>query len=174
MATANTVMSSSIRRFQRNSPLQCSYPAIPDSVPVARAAVVAVAAEAGVAPEVLDDIRLAVSEALTNVVVHAYREAREPGLLEVTAVRAGSEFWVLVSDAGCGLRPRDDSPGLGLGMALMVQLTEGMDVTERSLGGTEVALRFPLRGDPASASHHSRGSCDSASSPASPRFSTTR
>jgi anti-sigma regulatory factor (Ser/Thr protein kinase) len=167
-------MSHSSRRFERDPPLQSSYPAIPGSVPIARAAVVAAAAEAGAAPQLIEDVRLAVSEALTNVVVHAYRAAPEPGRFEVAAARAGNEFWVLVSDAGCGMHPRDDSPGLGLGLALMVQLSDGMDVAERSMGGTELVLRFALRDERSSATHHSRGSCNSASSPASPRFSTTR
>lgn len=167
-------MSHCSRRFERDPSLQSSYPAIPGSVPTARAAVVAAAAEAGATPQVIEDVRLAVSEALTNVVVHAYRGAPEPGRFEVAAARAGTEFWVVVSDAGCGMHPRDDSPGLGLGLALIVQLSDGMDVTERSLGGTELVLRFALRDDHAPATHHSRGSCDSAISPESPRFSTTR
>jgi len=59
------------------APLSQSYPAIPASVPKARHALVALAAGALVAGEQLEAIALAASEALTNVVVHAY--PRAPG-----------------------------------------------------------------------------------------------
>jgi anti-sigma regulatory factor (Ser/Thr protein kinase) len=154
--------------------LQRSYPAVPDSVPAARSALTAFAADVGASSELLDDVRLAVSEALTNAVVHAYRGSSEPGSIGVIAARAVDELWVLISDSGCGLRPRQDSPGLGLGMALMMQLSADIDVHDRSDGGTQVTLRFELAPEPAGVHRQSRGSCDSAMRPASSSFSMTR
>jgi anti-sigma regulatory factor (Ser/Thr protein kinase) len=154
--------------------LQRSYPAVPDSVPAARSALTAFAADVGASSELLDDVRLAVSEALTNAVVHAYRGSSEPGSIGVIAARAVDELWVLISDSGCGLRPRQDSPGLGLGMALMMQVSAGIDVMDRSDGGTEVTLRFALAPEHGRPRRHSRGSCDSAMRPAASSFSTTR
>jgi anti-sigma regulatory factor (Ser/Thr protein kinase) len=156
------------------SPLQRTYPAVPDAVPAARSAITAFAADLGASPELIDDVRLAVSEALTNAVVHAYRGTHEPGAIGVTAALAVDELWIIVSDSGCGLRPRDDSPGLGLGMALMMQLSADIDVHDRSDGGTQVTLRFELAPEPAGVHRQSRGSCDSAMRPASSSFSMTR
>lgn len=153
--------------------LQRTYPAVPDAVPAARAAITAFAADAGASGELLDDVRLAASEALTNAVVHAYRGAHEPGSIGVTAVVAADELWIIISDSGCGLRPRTDSPGLGLGMALMMQLSAGIDVTDRADGGTEITLRFALEPQRARPRSQSRGSCDSAMRPATSSFSMT-
>lgn len=153
MATreAEAVTESPARGLSAGAPLDLErcYPAIPDSVPAARDAAAMFASAAGASAEVLWDLRLAVSEAVTNVVVHAY-----PGdhggraEFELTAARAGDQLWILVSDEGCGLRVRDDSPGLGLGLALMLQLSQEMQVAERSRGGTQVTLRFPLHYGP--------------------------
>jgi CHAD domain-containing protein len=66
------------------------------------------------------DVSLAVSEAATNAVVHAYRESA--GHLHVRAHVDGAELIVVVADTGSGMAPRNDSPGLGLGMPLMASV----------------------------------------------------
>jgi anti-sigma regulatory factor (Ser/Thr protein kinase) len=125
--------------------LREAYPAIPSSVPAARHAIAECAAQAGARGDQLDAIRLASSEALTNVVQYAYRS--RTGHIYVTARAAGGEFWVLISDNGCGIHAGSDSAGLGLGLALISQVADGLSVVQRSTGGTELRLRFVLRGD---------------------------
>jgi anti-sigma regulatory factor (Ser/Thr protein kinase) len=122
--------------------LRETYLAIPSSVPSARHAIAECAAQAGATDEQLDAIELASSEALTNVVLYAYRA--HTGHIYVTARAAGGEFWVLISDSGCGLHAGSDSNGLGLGLALISQLADGFSVVQRSTGGTELRLRFVL------------------------------
>jgi hypothetical protein len=63
-----------------------------------------------------------VSEALTNVVVHAY-PGREPGDMMVEAWRDAMHLIVRVTDNGHGLF-RTDSPGLGLGFGLMASMAD--------------------------------------------------
>ncbi len=147
-----------------------SYPAVPASVPLAREELVEFAAAAGASEEQLDAVTLAASEALTNVVVHAY-PARLPGRIHVTAALTSSELWVLVADDGRGFRARGDSPGLGIGLALIAQVSDDFAIVKRSSGGTELRMRFSLR--TGIADGQLRGSSDSAASPASSRFSTT-
>src|SRR3954452_4367281 len=65
---------------------------------------------------VLNDIALAVTEATTNAVLHAYRDSDEPGTVTVTAERENEHVCLYVRDEGSGLAPRVDSPGLGLGL----------------------------------------------------------
>ncbi len=92
------------------------------SVPPARHAVVTYAIEHGV----VDPCRvaLAVSEAVTNAIVHAYVDERA-GTIEVTAQRHPDDGVVItVSDDGHGVKPRTDSPGLGLGLALIASVAE--------------------------------------------------
>jgi anti-sigma regulatory factor (Ser/Thr protein kinase) len=79
---------------------------------------------------------------MTNSVLHAYRGS--PGLIYVNAAVASGELWILISDDGCGLEPRADRPGLGLGLGLISQVTDDFAVVSRATGGTEVRIRFNL------------------------------
>lgn len=130
--------------MSRGEALSESYPAVPETVPLARRALAAVAAAAGAAGERLEEIRLAVSEALTNAVVHAYRNG-EAGHLYVTAAVASGELWVLIGDDGRGLHAWNDSQGLGIGLSLISGLSDDFAIVTRASGGTEVQMRFDLR-----------------------------
>jgi stage II sporulation protein AB (anti-sigma F factor) len=125
------------------------YPAVPDSVACARNALTEFAVAAGATGEGLEAIRLAVSEAVTNGIIHAYHGPR--GAIQVSASYVGGEFWLLVSDDGTGLRPRGPHSGLGLGLALIAQLADDLQILSRSTGGTELRMQFKLSdrgGDP--------------------------
>lgn len=152
--------------------LNHSYAAIAGSVPVARAAIAEFAHRAGASPEELDDIRLAASEALTNVVMHAYKTG--PGHLQVSAALADGELWLLIGDDGSGLQTGSGSSGLGVGLALISEITDGFAVVNRSGGGTEVRMRFALA-RPMFPDEDAQSALSSvaAVSPASPSFSTT-
>jgi serine/threonine-protein kinase RsbW/stage II sporulation protein AB (anti-sigma F factor) len=100
------------------------------------------AQSAGVSGDQLDDIRLAVSEAATNVVVHAYEG--DSGQIRVDAGLTSGNLWVLVADDGYGMRPHIDSPGLGVGLSLISQVCDEFAIAKRSSGGTEVRMRFGL------------------------------
>ncbi|UGS36781.1 ATP-binding protein [Capillimicrobium parvum] len=94
----------------------------------------------------IGDIAQAVSEACNNAVVHAYRTGdRSPDrkAFRVVAERNGTAVSVTVSDDGDGMAPRSDSPGLGLGLPLIVTLSDDVEISPPSLGtGTVVAMRF--------------------------------
>jgi len=122
--------------------LKRSYLAVAGSVGEARLALSAFAEEVGARGEQLEAIRLATSEAVSNAVRFAY-PARE-GHVHVNAWVAAGELWVLVHDNGCGLHAGAESDGLGLGLALISQVSDGFSIVERSSGGTELRLRFDL------------------------------
>ena len=128
-------------------PLKLQLPAIPSSVPFARAAVVSYLRTLGARGETRDGAALAVTEAVTNAVVHAYRDVPSPGdvFLHATADPAG--VTVSVTDDGCGMLPRYDSPGLGLGLGLMSHHTAELTVVgpPQRTRGTHVRMRFALR-----------------------------
>ena len=125
------------------------YPAIDESVPRVRRAVAEYAAAAGANDDQLDRVRLAVSEAVTNVVRHAYRIRR--GEIHLTANVAGDELWVLVSDDGRGLHRPTQDPGLGWGLALIADVCDEFVITERGEGGTEARMRFRFAAEAAAA-----------------------
>ncbi len=120
--------------------LHRSYAADPESVAQARRALGDFAAGAGAAPRLVEAVRLATSEAVTNAVRHAYGDG--PGYVHVTAGIVSDELWVLIADDGGGLEPRSGRPGLGLGLCLIAQLSDRMAIVARAGGGTEVRMRF--------------------------------
>lgn len=134
------------RGADAGAPLEFSgtYPAVARSVRAARTALVAFARRVGAADAVVEAVELAASEAVTNVVQHAYRGEQGVGEIDVTAAVAAGELWVLVCDSGSGLQPRRDSPGLGLGLGLIAQVSDGVDILHRSGGGLELRMRFAL------------------------------
>jgi anti-sigma regulatory factor (Ser/Thr protein kinase) len=91
----------------------------------------------------LSDIRLAVTEACANVVVHAYPDGHD-GPMEVVASMDDEALTVLVRDWGRGIRPRPDSPGLGLGLSLIAALAETVQLGHDSKEHTEVRMTFTL------------------------------
>lgn len=120
---------------------QVSYPAAPGSVREARADVIAQAAAAGVPEDLFPRIMLAVSEAVTNAVLHAY-DGQEPGEVHVSTAQGSEGFEVVVSDDGHGLVPRPDSPGLGLGLPIVSRVADELDVSAGEHQGTRVRMRF--------------------------------
>jgi serine/threonine-protein kinase RsbW len=97
--------------------------------------------------QILANIRLAVTEACTNVVVHAYPDGRE-GPLEICATLQEEKLLVVVRDEGPGIAPRADSPGLGLGLPLIASLTESVLLGRDDEDRTEVRMTFVLSDDP--------------------------
>jgi PAS domain S-box-containing protein len=116
------------------------------AVAVARHEVVAFASARGAPESVLRDLALAVSEACTNVVVHAYRDrpADAAGPMHVRAWVDGDALEVSIADEGCGVRPRRDSPGVGLGLGIIARTTDEFEVRDAPEGGGELRLRFRL------------------------------
>lgn len=120
------------------------YPAITESPALARAAVLAFARRHRASSRLQGALALAVSEAVTNVVVHAYRDSTDPGSVVVKATVAADDLVVTVADSGSGLRARDDSPGLGLGLAIIAESADGIDLRQVAGGGLELTMRFSL------------------------------
>jgi anti-sigma regulatory factor (Ser/Thr protein kinase) len=94
----------------------------------------------------LDDVLLCVSEAVTNVVHHAYQDPDSDGTVEIEA-SVDQDLRICVRDRGSGFAIRDDSPGSGLGLPIITKLTRTFHIrTMSDGGGTEVIMRFALPG----------------------------
>jgi serine/threonine-protein kinase RsbW/stage II sporulation protein AB (anti-sigma F factor) len=89
------------------------------------------------------DIVLVVSEALTNVTVHAYI-GMPLGPVALTAAVTNGSLRVTVTDEGRGMLPRTDSPGLGLGLGLIARLTDALEISSPGGRGTELCVSFAL------------------------------
>ena len=126
--------------MRSDHPFNQSYPAVASSVPRAREALAVFAHATGATAEQVEAVRLAVSEALTNAVMHAY--GAHSGAVHVSASRSGDELWVLIADDGQGVGDDYQSPGLGMGLHLIACMADYFAMTKRSEGGTEIRMRF--------------------------------
>jgi serine/threonine-protein kinase RsbW len=122
--------------------LTISLPARSENLARIRRAVADFAASVGAADATVGDVKLAVNEACTNVVRHAYEKA-EGGEVEVEARPVGDHLVVVVHDRGQGLTQRSSDPGAGFGLRVAKQLSESIEILDRGVG-TEVRMSFPL------------------------------
>ncbi|MBO7519550.1 MAG: anti-sigma F factor [Clostridia bacterium] len=116
----------------------------------ARSVIAAFAATLDPTLEELNDIKTAVSEAVTNCIVHAYRE--KLGKIYITAeIMDGGVLKVKIRDTGCGienielaLQPLYTTVGgerAGLGFAVMQSFMDSVKVTSKSGRGTTVVMK---------------------------------
>ena len=110
----------------------------PASVSRARSEMAAIAREAGAS---VQDVKVAVSEAVGNAVLHAYRDG-PPGTITVAA-RCDDVLEITVADDGEGMSPNVDSPGLGIGISLITQAAKDVQFGS-SEKGTTVRMTFSL------------------------------
>jgi serine/threonine-protein kinase RsbW len=117
-------------------------PARPEGVGVVRQALAGVADALDFDASVLADMKMAVTEACTNVVVHAYDEE---GMIEVEMLAAEDGLTIVVRDHGTGIQPRParhGAPALGLGLPLIAALSDAFELRGSAGSGTEVRMTF--------------------------------
>jgi serine/threonine-protein kinase RsbW len=130
------------RRVDTAPDLDLRLPARPENVAVARHAIGGFADVLEVPDQTLADVKLAVTEACTNVVVHAYPNHEGP--MGLRASVDDGLLRVVVVDEGRGILPRADSPGLGLGLPLIATLAESLELGTGANEETEVRMTFRL------------------------------
>ena len=120
-------------------------PARPEGVGVVRQALVGVADGLALDGAVLSDAKMAVTEACTNAVIHAYEDTS--GRLGIEMYVDDAQLTVVVRDTGIGISPSDgddqESEGaLGLGLPLIAALSDDFEVRGAPGSGTEVRMSF--------------------------------
>jgi serine/threonine-protein kinase RsbW len=129
-------------RASTGSEAAWELPAVAASVGPLRHRAATFATEAGASKTLIQAVELAVSETVTNVVLHAYA-GREPGRVTVRCRGDAERIVVEVADHGAGVAARRDSPGVGHGLALVGALAETLEVAPRPDGqGTVVTMSF--------------------------------
>ena len=91
-------------RVGMSAAVSLRLPARPENVAVVRQALTGLGDAYDLDPELLGDIKTAVTEACNNVVLHAYPD--EDGIVEVEADSDGEHTDVVVRDFGAGIQPR--------------------------------------------------------------------
>jgi anti-sigma regulatory factor (Ser/Thr protein kinase) len=124
-----------------------TMPARAEGVGVVRQALTGVADALDFDASVLADMKMAVTEACTNVVVHAYEDE---GMLEVEMLAGDEGLTIVVRDHGAGIQPRParhGAPALGLGLPLIAALSDAFELSGASGSGTEVRMTFAYARD---------------------------
>ncbi len=126
--------------------LQMKLPARAENVAVIRHALSGMAELIGMDETGVADLKTVVTEACTNVVVHAYPNGDGPLLVEAEPDDEG--LTVIVRDSGSGISPEADSDraSLKLGLSLIAALSSSFSISGGLDKGTEVMMRVPLRG----------------------------
>jgi serine/threonine-protein kinase RsbW len=126
-----------------DSDIRLTLPARPENVAVVRHVLGALADVVKLPEAVREDMRLAVTEACTNVVRHAYADG--DGTIDVVVRPNGEALEVTVSDTGRGLGPSPDTGGPGLGLPLISALADAVEFDRGNGRGSRLVMRF-LRG----------------------------
>lgn len=131
--------------------LKVSFPSKSVNEGFARLAVSAFAAQLDPPVDELSDVKTAVSEAVTNCIVHAYRDT--VGKIDITArILEGGIFYIKIKDCGCGIADIEqameplfttapDEERAGLGFAVMESFMDKLSVRSRLGRGTTVIMQ---------------------------------
>src|SRR5215210_5901064 len=122
------------------APFEATIPGTPVGVRALRREISGIAEDCGMDAAGVADVQLAVTEAATNAVMHAY--ATTTGDVTVTATVHAGELAIVIGDTGGGLVERSDSPGLGVGLSIIATVADEMRIVS-SAGGTKIHMTFP-------------------------------
>ena len=132
--------------------MKTSFLAIPENEAFSRSLISSFAMQLDPDVEQLADVRLAVSEAVTNCIVHAYKNSPKPGIVTVAAKRyEGGMLKITVSDSGCGIEDVEaakkplfttspETERSGMGFAIMESSCDRMAVRSSPGRGTRVTF----------------------------------
>ncbi|MGH3035121.1 MAG: ATP-binding protein [Gaiellaceae bacterium] len=120
-----------------------TIPARAEYIALGRLALTGLLRTQAIEPEVIADLKLALTEACTNSVRHAYRDGRE-GVVEIRYELREDRLSVEVVDEGGGFDPAElvaDADEGGLGIAIIRAITDELDFGPRP-SGEGSRLRF--------------------------------
>ena len=132
--------------------IQIKLPALSVNESMARAAVAAFVSQLDPGVTEIADIKCAVSEAVTNAIVHGYRDTPETGSIAITvSILSGRAVKIEIKDKGCGIpdvgqarQPlyTTDAAGerSGMGFTVMESFTDALKVTSKVGQGTTVTM----------------------------------
>jgi anti-sigma regulatory factor (Ser/Thr protein kinase) len=124
--------------------VRLTLPARPENVAVIRHVLGAFAEALQLPADLVEDMRLAVTEACTNVVRHAYHDGK-PGPIDVVIRPNGDLLDLIVSDQGAGIGPSPDIAGPGLGLPLIAALADHVEIEQGPTRGSRLRMSFQCR-----------------------------
>ncbi len=142
--------------------MSIEFSSLPENVAFARVAVAAFASQLDVTLNDLEELKVAVSEAVTNSIIHGYKSKKDRMIrVDVTLYKEGLE--ITVADSGTGIKDikkaltpaYSTAPDrMGLGFAFMQSFTDNLEVDSTPGKGTRVKMFKSLNIPVASRSGH--------------------
>lgn len=136
--------------------IKLTVPALSRNESFARAAVGAFVSQLDPTLDELGSVKAAVSEAVTNCIVHAYADSDTIGLINITSRIISNKIYIKISDKGCGIEDikkameplfttKPEQERSGLGFAVMESCCDKVRVSSKKGKGTTVTLIFTVK-----------------------------
>lgn len=117
----------------------------------ARVAIAAFVSQLDPTIEEITDVKTAVSEAVTNSIIHGY-ENKKDGIVVIEAMLSGNDITIIISDNGKGIKnvsqareplftSRPDLERSGMGFTVMETFMDSLQVESQEGRGTRVVLK---------------------------------
>ena len=117
----------------------------------ARVAIAAFVSQLDPTIEEITDVKTAVSEAVTNSIIHGY-ENKKDGIVVIEAMLSGNDITIIISDNGKGIKDvsqareplftsRPDLERSGMGSTVMETFMDSLQVESQEGRGTRVVLK---------------------------------
>lgn len=140
--------------MEKLNEMKIIFLSVPENESFARVAVSAFAVQLNPTLDVLADIKTAVSEAVTNAIVHGYRESMGDVILEAVLYQNGI-LQITVQDKGCGIEnieqamqpfftSQPEKERSGMGFSVMLTFMDKVDVKSTPNEGTTVIMEKKL------------------------------
>lgn len=134
----------------KNNYLYVQFKSCPENEKMARQIIAHFVSDLNPTIDELCDIKTAVSEAVTNSIVHGYRNKN--GMILLNAEITNNELVIEISDKGCGIKNIEEArqplfttqPELersGMGFTVMETFMDSLDVISYLGAGTKITMR---------------------------------
>ncbi len=142
---------------QMDNFMELYFPAVSENESLARMAVAAFLAQYNPSVEELGDMKIAVSEAVTNAIIHGYEEeGRSNDLVHILCSKRGEEFYLAVMDQGRGIADvkkameplytsKPEMERSGMGFSFMEAFTDELQVMSSFGKGTGIFMKKKMK-----------------------------
>ncbi len=138
-----------------NNRMELKFEALAENEAFARMVISAFLMQVNPTMSVISEVRTAVSEAVTNAIVHGY--ANQKGMVVLRSELDDSQILIEVEDYGCGIEDiqqamqpfytsNPEQERTGIGFSLMQSFMDALDVSSSPGSGTLVRMTKRLEG----------------------------
>jgi stage II sporulation protein AB (anti-sigma F factor) len=130
--------------------VRLEFPSLPENVSFARSCVGAFAAQLDCTLEEIGEVKLVVSEAVSNCIIHGYENRNNEKIMVMVSISDDRSLEIIVDDYGKGivdikqaLQPTfsSDESRMGMGFTFMKSFMDNVEVVSTVGEGTSVTLR---------------------------------